>query len=164
MGTSLYKATRADRRVKLYVLAAGCATFFLVGCQVSRPLPNPLVIHFTGTNHQWQAEYQMPDGPNVMAGPDLHVPVGSPVVFMLRSTDYIYTMAIPAFELKEIAVPELEFHLSLRPQRQGTYPLVGEELCGLPGRAGPGRLIVESVAEFRTWLETRERAEHDAAL
>lgn len=144
-----------DRFAKLIVLAACCITQFLMGCESSRIAPGPLVIHFTGTEHQWQAEYQMPDGGKVLAGPDLHASVGQPIEFILRSTDYIYTMSIPAFELKEIAVPELEFRLSVRPQHEGTYSLVGEELCGLLGQAGPGRLIVESAEEFQEWIDKR---------
>ncbi|MEO8268220.1 MAG: hypothetical protein ABI557_00790 [Aureliella sp.] len=125
----------------------------LLGCNALLPIPQPLYIHLTGTEHQWQAEYSSRSGDRILVGSDLHVAEGYPVVFILNSTDYIYTMAIPEFELKEIAVPKLEFRMALIPMRSGVFPLVGEELCGLPGQDGPGRLIVESPSEFRAWFD-----------
>ncbi len=125
----------------------------LCGCHPARQLPEPLTIYLTGTEHLWQAEYALVHGPPLKVGPELHIPVDWPVVFVLKSNDYIYMLAIPAFGLKEIAVPELEFRMSLRAQEGGEYPLVGEELCGLSGQAGPGRLIVESRSQFQAWFE-----------
>lgn len=125
----------------------------LCGCQPARVLPQPLVIHLTGTEHLWQAEYVLEDGQSLRVGPELHVPVDWPVEFVLESNDYIYTLAIPAFGLKEIAVPELEFRMSLRAEKSGVFALIGEEMCGLPGEAGPGQLVVESLESFRAWFE-----------
>ena len=70
-------------------------------------------------------------------------------------------MAIPEFSLEDVAVPDLEFRTSLRPMRSGVFPLIGEELCGLPGEDGPGRLIVVPLSEFQPWLDRHcELAKH----
>lgn len=117
----------------------------------------PLCIQLTGTNHRWQVTYPALKGvPSAIdllrAGRDLHVPVDTSVVLILKSTDFIYTLAIPEFGLKEIAVPDLEFRMTFRPMQVGHYPLIGEELCGSPESEGPGQLIVESQAKFQAWL------------
>ncbi len=141
------------------------------GCESQRPativhheaaaggeiVPEPLYIQLTGTKHRWQAEYlscgSFSKKNLVQSGPDLHVPVDTNVVLILKSTDYIYMLAIPEFGMKEIAVPELEFRMTFRPMEAGQHPLIGEELCGgVPGRDGPGQIIVEPRAEFLAWL------------
>ena len=87
-------------------------------------IPEPLCIRPTGTEHRWRAEYPAADGTFSRSAPwfidpDLHVPVGTSVVFILKSNDYIYTLAIPEFGVKEIAVPELEFRMAFRPMHVG---------------------------------------------
>lgn len=120
-------------------------------------IPDPLFIQLTGTEHQWRAAYPMIDGalPAIderQAGYQLHVPLDTEVVLILKSMDYIYTLAIPELGLKEIAVPDLEFRMTFRPTSAGQYPLIGEELCGQPGRDRPRQLVVESRKQFLAWL------------
>jgi heme/copper-type cytochrome/quinol oxidase subunit 2 len=153
MGIIVYSPRLDDQRAKLLASAVGLFLPLLLGCQAPQPMPQVKCIHFTGTEHRWQAEYELQSGDRLLAGPDLHVPVGSPVVFILKSNDYIYTIAIPAFGLKEIAVPDLEFRMSMCPLHSGEYPLIGQELCGLPGQEGPGRLIVEPAEDFEAWFD-----------
>lgn len=120
-------------------------------------IPDPLFIQLTGTEHQWRAAYPMIDGAlpavdELQAGYQLHVPLDTEVVLILKSTDYIYTLAIPELGLKEIAVPDLEFRMTFRPINVGQYSLIGEELCGPPGRDRPRQLVVESRKQFLAWL------------
>lgn len=141
------------RRAGLIASAGGWLLLVLLGCQAPQPIPQLKCIHLTGMEHQWQAEYELHSGDNLDAlAPDLHVPVGQAVELILTSKDYIYTMAIPEFRVKEIAVPDLEFRISIYPLHCGEFPLIGQELCGVPGQAGRGRLIVESPAEFNAWF------------
>ncbi len=127
------------------------------GASTEASIPDPLVIQLTGTEHQWRAAYPMIDGAlpaidELQAGYLLHVPLDTEVVLILKSTDYIYTLAIPELGLKEIAIPDLEFRMTFRPTSVGQYPLIGEELCGLPGRDRSRHLVVESRQQFLTWL------------
>jgi heme/copper-type cytochrome/quinol oxidase subunit 2 len=122
-------------------------------------ISEPVCIELTGAEHRWRIKY--PTGLSraetdlLQAGNDLHVPVGVQVVLILKSTDFIYTLAIPDFDLKEIAVPELEFRMTLCPTHTGEYPLIGEELCAVDEEESPGRLIVESRGEFQAWLRRK---------
>ncbi len=122
-------------------------------------ISEPLFIQLTGTKHRWRAAYPMIDGTflaidDLLAESQLHVPLDTEVVLILKSTDYIYTLAIPELGLKEIAIPDLEFRMAFRPTRVGLVPMIGEELCGLPGGAGGNsvQLVVESREQFLAWL------------
>jgi heme/copper-type cytochrome/quinol oxidase subunit 2 len=125
--------------------------------EAAQQIVDSVYIQLTGTEHRWKAEYLATDSglSECVLRPldmNLHVPVGASVVFILKSSDYVYTLAIPAFGLKEIAVPDLEFRMAFRPMRMGLFPFVGEELCGAPGQVGPGQLIVESLADYQAWF------------
>lgn len=120
-------------------------------------IPNPLVIQLTGTEHRWRAEYPKIGGVIPVIGElqgegPLHLPLDTEVVLILKSTDYIYALAIPELGLKEIAVPDLEFRMTFQPTSIGQHSLIGEELCGLPGSDRSGRLVVESRQQFLDWL------------
>lgn len=126
--------------------------------------PEPYCIALTGTNHRWVAQYPKTSGlvlPPQELGPghDLHVPADTKVALVLKSTDYLYTMAIPKCGLKEIAVPGLEFRMVHRWDQPGTYALEGEELCGTPGQNGPGRLVVERRDHFAARLQRNSVSE-----
>ena len=160
-------------RIKSCFLGAAIVWVSLaVGCESQSPpvsveheevtvaretIPEPFRIQLTGTQHRWRAEYPVMGcaAELLSAERDLHVPVDTIVVLILKSTDYIYTLAIPEFGLKEIAVPELEFRMEFRPTKVGSYSLIGEELCGTPGLDDPVRLIVEPRAEFQAWLRRK---------
>jgi cytochrome c oxidase subunit 2 len=83
---------------------------------------------------------------------DIRVPMGRRVVLVLRSEDYLYTLAIPEYGLKEIAVPECEFRLEFRPRSTGRVDLFGEHLCGDPFAEITGKLVIEPPERFRAWL------------
>jgi len=79
------------------------------------------------------------------------LPLGTKIILVLKSTDYVYTFAIPEQGLKEIAVPALEFRMGLRPTKARELKLVGEGLCGDPHTEVPGRLIFDSQPLFLKW-------------
>jgi cytochrome c oxidase subunit II len=132
----------------------------------AKSIPDPLVIRLTGTEHRWQAVYPqirgaIPVVQDLRAGQRLHVPRDTEVVLILKSTDYIYTLAIPELGLKQIAVPDLEFRMTFRPSPDGTYSLIGDELCGLQQSDQTVQLIAESRAQFVQFLE-RSQARNDS--
>ncbi|MDA1166566.1 MAG: hypothetical protein O3B13_26010, partial [Planctomycetota bacterium] len=93
-------------------------------------IPEPLYIRLTGTEHRWSSRYPAMTGSTshndrLQGGRDLHVPVDTTVVLVLSSTDYIYTLAIPEYGVKEIAVPNLEFRMEFRPMQCGQFELIG---------------------------------------
>ena len=87
----------------------------ILGCyrpvQTEPPI-DAVEIEMTGHDFQWHSRYAGQDGQlgtsdDVNAAQVLHVPVDAEVDIVLKSLDYIYSLAVPQAGLKEIAVPDL---------------------------------------------------------
>ncbi|MBZ0266866.1 hypothetical protein K8I85_01810 [bacterium] len=116
-----------------------------------------LLVRMTGGNYRWQVRYAGADGAfdtadDRHATREVHVPAGVPVTLELRSEDYIYTMALPHLDLKEIAVPDLEFALRFEMDEAGEYPLRGDQMCGYQHPDLMGTLVVEGKDAFDAWV------------
>ena len=116
------------------------------------------VIDITGSDNRWQILYpgasQTIDSiGDAMARLELHVPEQRPIVLRLHSTDYVYTLELPHWELKEIAVPRLEFELRFHTTEAGRFDLVGDHLCGGVVETLQGALVVESPVQLCAWLD-----------
>lgn len=91
----------------------------------------------------------------ISANRQLLVPVNTTVVLTLKSTDYVYSLSIPQFGVKEVAVPKLEFQMRFRATVSGRFELEGSELCGDPHVAMPANLIVLPQQRFAIWLNNK---------
>ena len=126
----------------------------------SAAIPNPFVLEITGSNKSWSAKYPDASGGKgaakvVPATREIHLPLDTKIILLLKSTDYVYTFAIPQQELKEIAVPGLEFRMTLLPTQARQLELVGEGLCGDPHTEVPGRLIFDPPSHFLKWQRSQ---------
>lgn len=121
-------------------------------------IQEPYHIEVTGHNYRWHVRYPNSTGrieteKDALAVRDIHVPLETEVVLVLKSTDYVYVLSLPEFGKKEIAVPTLEFRMQFRPETTGQFALLGEELCGDPHPELKGSLVVEPQAQFLDWLQ-----------
>lgn len=122
-------------------------------------IPNPYVLEITCNKKNWSVRY--PDeagrptgkGTALSASCEIHAPLGRKLVLLLKSSDYVYAMAIPQTQLKEIAVPGLEFRIEFEPTKAATLELVAEQLCGEPDSAVAGRLVIEPPRRFLQWQD-----------
>lgn len=113
----------------------------------------PLVVDITGVEYEWHMRYPGLDGKLNTAddGYDkrhLHLPAHTEVKLQLHSEDYLYSFALPHVDLKEIAIPDLEFSLSFTTGSEGTFDLLGDQLCGYAHPKLMGKLIILSPSEF----------------
>ena len=122
----------------------------------------PLRIEARGSRRAWRFSYSGPDGilgteDDPISDGHLRLPTGENVVIQLRSDDYIYVFSCPELELKEIAIPDLEFSISFQTDRRGEYDLAMDPMCGfrLPPGETMGTLSVVPKSEFRLWLADR---------
>lgn len=83
---------------------------------------------------------------------ELHVPVGRPVVIELTSADVIHSFFVPAFRIKQDAVPGLTTKVWFEATDVGEYALACAELCGIAHYNMGGRVIVHPRDEFDTWV------------
>jgi cytochrome c oxidase subunit 2 len=83
---------------------------------------------------------------------ELHFVVQRPVRVRLRSKDVIHSFYIPAFRVKQDAVPGMTVEIWFTPTREGDYELACAQLCGVGHYIMRGKVKVESQEAFDTWL------------
>jgi cytochrome c oxidase subunit 2 len=123
----------------------GASIFFAM----TRPPTNALEILVVG--RQWMWKFQHPDGQREIN--QLHVPLGRPVKLMLASEDVIHSFFVPAFRVKQDAVPGRYTSIWFEPTRAGRFHLFCAEYCGTQHSGMIGRIVVLEPQEYEQWLE-----------
>jgi len=113
----------------------------------------------TGDDYHWEVRHPGLDGrldtpDDVLDSRDLNVPEDTEVRVLLESRDYVYTLAVPEFELKEIVVPDMAFELRLPASEAGSFQLLGDHMCGYDHPELIGTLIVRTRNDYERWLAT----------
>lgn len=108
---------------------------------------------------QWAWSFQQagPDGvmdtaDDIRAVGELHVKINTTYHFELMSRDVVHSFAIPAFRLKQDALPGRTITGWFRPNRLGTYDIQCTQMCGLGHGLMAGRIIVETPKDHAAWL------------
>jgi cytochrome c oxidase subunit 2 len=119
--------------------------------------PNAFPIRVHVKQFEWNFIYPGPDGK--LGTPDdftrrnqLHVPVGRPVVVELESEDVIHSFFIPAFRIKQDAVPGMHIRAWFQATEAGVYELGCAELCGLGHYKMRAVVTALSPEEYERWL------------
>ena len=84
----------------------------------------------------------------------LVVPVGATVVVQVTGADVIHSWTIPAFGVKQDAVPGRLAELWFRPVEEGVYFGQCSELCGINHAYMPITVKVVSQEAYEQWLES----------
>ena len=112
------------------------------------PPQDALRVRVVARQFSWQFEY--PE--HGVSSPDLNVPVGQPIQLELISMDVIHSFWVPAFRLKEDALPMRETRLNFTASATGEFPVVCAELCGAGHAAMRTRVVVQLPEAFAAWL------------
>ena len=148
----------------------------------SAPPPGALVVEVRAEQFGWKARYPGPDGAfgridpaqyhprqNPMAldatdpaGRDdivvdastreMRLVVNRPAEIRLRAKDVLHSFFVPAFRVKQDAVPGMTVSLWFTPTQTGTFEIACAELCGVGHYAMRGRILVQTQEEFDAWL------------
>src|SRR5262249_44591580 len=133
--------------------------WWLVGFSQFRAMREPpsgaLRIYVVAKKWMWQAVYEN----GVAAETDLRMPVGEPIEVLITSRDVIHSFYIPAFRLKEDAVPGRVTRLWVTITAPGIYDLLCAEYCGAGHSRMRGRIIAMPAAEFAHWLQGHDAVE-----
>jgi cytochrome c oxidase subunit II len=125
--------------------------------------PGEGAIQVRVTGHQWWWEVQYRDSsPKNWAttANEIHVPVGRPIVFELRSADVIHSFWPPNLGPKRDQIPGNENSVWFQADSEGTYRGICAEFCGHQHAKMAFVIVAEPVDDFADWL-TRQR---DTAL
>lgn len=87
---------------------------------------------------------------------DLHLQVGKPVKVLLRSIDVLHDFYVPQFRGKMDMVPGTVTYFWFTPTRTGTFEILCAELCGVGHHQMRGNVVVDSEADYQTWLQEQQ--------
>jgi cytochrome c oxidase subunit 2 len=101
-----------------------------------------------------------PDDPNgqddvLVYSPEAHIPIDTPVKFLLRSKDVLHDFAVAQFRVKMDLVPGMETFLWLTPTRLGRFEILCEELCGIAHHTMRGAVVVDEPGDYDAWLDSQ---------
>jgi cytochrome c oxidase subunit II len=132
-------------------------TWFRIGfvqyARLAAPPRDALDIYVMGK--QWMWKFAYPNGPSGLAL--LRIPVNRPVRLLLTSRDVIHSLFIPAFRIKEDALPGRYTQTWFRATRTGRFPIFCTEYCGTEHSRMRAEVEVLDGNEFDRWL-AREQA------
>ena len=157
----------------------------VVWARVHQPAPaNALLVEVRAEQFGWLFRYPGADGtfarvdptlinartnplgldPADVAGRDdivtreLHLVGNRPVHVRLRAKDVIHSFFVPAFRVKQDAVPGMTVDVVFTPTKDGTYEIACAELCGVGHYIMRGKITVEPQQVFDTWLASQAPA------
>jgi cytochrome c oxidase subunit 2 len=99
---------------------------------------------------QWAWHYEYPE--SGVESSELHIPVDRRVHLMISSIDVIHSFWVPAFGIKQDAVPGHPTEVYMTATRIGTYPGMCSELCGLGHTTMTTTAVVSDQADLQAWL------------
>jgi cytochrome c oxidase subunit 2 len=124
----------------------------IVFAQFYEPQPAAMRVFIVGK--QWMWKVQHPTGRREVA--ELHLPLGQPVEVVLATEDVIHSFYVPAFRVKQDAVPGRYTSVRFTPTQLGTFELHCAEYCGTDHARMATRVIVMPPDEFQRWLASSD--------
>jgi cytochrome c oxidase subunit 2 len=107
-------------------------------------------VEYWTVGKQWMWKFQHPDGHREIN--TLHVPIGVPVRLHIQSEDVIHSVYIPAFRVKQDAVPGRETSVFFQATKPGVYHLFCAEYCGGEHSKMIGSIIAMEPEQYEAWL------------
>ncbi|ELS00808.1 heme/copper-type cytochrome/quinol oxidase, subunit 2 [Xenococcus sp. PCC 7305] len=99
---------------------------------------------------QWSWVFRYPE--SNITSTELHLPVDRRAHLVLRSQDVIHGFFIPAFRVKQDAIPQQAIDFEFTPILTGTYRLRDSQYSGTYFAAMQADVVVESVEDYQNWL------------
>jgi cytochrome c oxidase subunit 2 len=137
------------------VILAGAITVWYHIKQVMPPAQ--ATVRVIGQQWAWSFQQPGPDGvldtaDDIRTVGEMHVVVNTTYHFELLSRDVVHSFAIPAFRLKQDALPGRTISGWFTPNRVGTYDIQCTQMCGIGHALMAGRIIVETRQDHAAWL------------
>ncbi|MEO6445155.1 MAG: cytochrome c oxidase subunit II [Gemmatimonadaceae bacterium] len=122
--------------------------------------PNAVALGVHAKQFEWLVTY--PGADATLGSADdfevrgqMHLAVNQPVAVTLTSEDAIHSFFVPAFRIKQDAVPGMSIKVWFQPTQVGEYELGCAELCGLGHYRMRATVTVHSQEDYDTWLRDR---------
>lgn len=117
-------------------------------------------IRVTGQQWAWTFQDPGPDGEldtadDIRTIDELHLEVDRTYGYVLESKDVLHDFSVPAFRLKQDAVPGRAIHGWFRPTVTGTFDMQCAEICGIGHGIMSARVMVEDSATHAAWVASQ---------
>src|SRR3954451_24283427 len=133
------------------LLVALCSYAYVVLRDVETAHAGEMKVRVVGEQFTWTFYYPSGGGKEI-ASNQLYVPKGKPIIFDVQSKDVLHDFWVPAFREKIDAVPGITTHVRVTPIKNGAYPVVCAELCGLGHAVMRQTAHVVDPPDFAKWL------------
>jgi cytochrome c oxidase subunit 2 len=125
-----------------------------IGFRVMRnPPKDAMLVKVTARMWSWSFTYE-----NGQKSGELNVPLNRPIKLIINSEDVLHSLFIPAFRIKEDAVPGMETYLWFLPDKTGSYDLFCTEYCGTGHHSMISKVNVISKEDFEKWYAKKTEA------
>src|SRR5262245_17042692 len=138
-----------------------------VWVDLKQTLPPPdLIVRVNSQQWAWVFTDPGPDGlldtpDDVRTTEELHLIAGKTYHYKLESKDVLHSFFIPAFRMKQDAIPGRIYTGWFKPTVPGTYDIQCAEICGVGHGVMGAKLVVENAEQHAAWLQQHA---HDADL
>ncbi len=153
----IWTAVPAVAVVVIGVMSGG--VWHLVKGRDSVP-PDAIPYAVDARQFEWHMTHPGPDGvlgtaDDIEVRNNLHIPVNRPVVIRLTAEDVIHSFFVPAFRVKQDAVPGMSINVWFEATETGVYEIACAELCGLGHYRMRGLVTVHTPEEYERWVEAQ---------
>lgn len=152
--------------VRLVSLGTAISTVALIGvttgmlwvlADVSTPPRTPtLAVTVTAYDWWWKVDYDDGAGRFSTAN-ELHIPVGQPVLVLLRSADVIHAFWVPALSGKTQTIPGSVNRQWLQTDRPGIYRGQCTQFCGAQHAHMAFEVVAQSPNDYAKWVGAQRR-------
>ncbi|HET7413650.1 MAG TPA: cytochrome c oxidase subunit II, partial [Pararhizobium sp.] len=119
----------------------------------------PFTIQITAHQWWWQVEYLSPDtSQRFVTANEIHIPVGEPIRFKLRSEDVIHSFWVPALAGKTDVIPGHPNQMWLKADKPGIYRGQCLEYCGRQHAHMAFRVFADTPEQFARWWQNQLKA------
>ena len=111
-----------------------------------------MIVQVTGRQWSWLFTYANGRNSGI-----LELPVGKPVKLDITSADVIHGFFIPAFRIKQDAVPGVVNSIWFIPDKTGTYEIFCTVYCGIGHAHMLSKAVIVPEADFDSWYNERQQ-------
>jgi cytochrome c oxidase subunit 2 len=146
-----------------HLLVLVCDVFLIVAAvrvwyHVKQHLPEAqATVRVIAQQWAWSFDHPGPDGrldtpDDIHTVDELHLENGKLYHYKLVARDVLHSFSVPAFRLKQDAIPGREITGWFEPNRPGGYDIQCAEICGIGHALMPGRVFVETPEQHAAWI------------
>lgn len=165
-----------------HMLVLVCDVFIIVGAvrvwvDVKQTLPPAeKVVRVTAQQWAWNFQHPGADGQlgeadcvtektcdDIITVDTMHVQEGIVYHYKLESKDVLHDFSVPAFRLKQDAIPGRVITGWFQADKSGEYDIQCAEMCGIGHGLMPARIRIEPKAQHAKWIQSRPETQLAAA-